>query len=208
MNSYRIIMFEPNKNAGRIKFQIPYTMKDERIVFKKIDGSYYHPNQRLWSLPNTVNHLNQVKTLFNDKLVVEQKEKIVSIPEIQVTEQIQQELDRHYQKLKLKSYSDSTIRTYQTNLKQFFGCFNEHDFSQLTKEQIEDFIYELIQRYKISEQKQNMMFNAIKSYYEHVLGKPIELYSFSLPKRSKQLLNILSQAVVLAIIHSLKNIQL
>ena len=207
MNSYRIIMFEPNKNAGRIKFQIPYTMKDERIVFKKIDGSDYHPNQRLWSLPNTVNHLNQVKTLFNDKLVVEQKEKIVSIPEIQVTEQIQQELDRHYQKLKLKSYSDSTIRTYQTNLKQFFGYFNQQDFSQLKKEQIEGFIYELIQRYKISEQKQNMMINAIKSYYEHVLGKPREYYTITRPKRSKELPNILSEAEVLAIINSPKNIK-
>src|SRR5690606_29500846 len=109
--------------------------------------------------------------------------------------------------MKLKSYSDSTIRTYQTNLKQFFGCFNEHDFSQLTKEQIEDFIYELIQRYKISEQKQNMMFNAIKSYYEHVMGKPREYYTITRPKRSKELPNILSEAEVLAIINSLKNIK-
>src|SRR5690625_703633 len=117
MNSHRIIMFEPNKNAGRIKFQIPYTMKDERIALKKLDGSYYHTNQRLWSLTNTLNHLNQVKSLFTDKLVKEHKEKIESIPEVEPTEQNQQELDRHYRIMKLKNYSDSTNRTYQTNLK-------------------------------------------------------------------------------------------
>src|SRR5690625_3474478 len=192
MNSHRIIMFEPNKNAGRIKFQIPYTMKDERIAFKKLDGSYYHPNQRLWSLPNTLNHLNQVKSLFTDKLVIAQKEKIDSIPEIVVTEQIQKELDRHYQKLKLKSYSDSTIRTYHTKLKQFVGYCKPQDFSQLAKERSEVFIYELIQRYKISEQNQNRMINAIKSYYDHVSGKPREYYTITPPKRSKELPNTLS----------------
>jgi|SRR5690554_6435989 site-specific recombinase XerD len=207
MNSGRIILYEAPKNAGRIKLQIPYAMKAQRNAFKKLDGSFYHPHQRLWSLPNTPAHRNQLKGLFGDKLIVKKNPKPRIIPEVAITKEIQNELDRHYRKLKLKSYSDATIRTYQTNLRQFFGYFRQQDFSQLTKEQIEGFLYELLQKHKISEQKQNMMINAIKSYYEHVLGNPREYYTITRPKRRKELPNTLSEAEVFAIINAPKNIK-
>lgn len=207
MNSDGIIMFAAPKNAGRVKFYIPYLVEEQRLAFKNLNGSFYHPNQRLWSIPNTPEHLNQVKKLFGNKLTIQKSQKYPEIPEVVISEKIQQELDRNYQKLKLKSYSDSTIRTYQTNLTQFFGYFKNHDYSILTKEQIEGFVYELVQKYKISEQKQNTMINAIKCYYEHALGKPREYYTITRPKRSKDLPNTLSQEEVFAIINAPKNIK-
>ena len=207
MDSTTICMFLPLRNAGRIKFQIPFLMKEERLAFKQLNGSYYHPNQRLWSLPNTEEHKKQVVALFGDKLKEVSTNAPPEMPEPVVTEAIQQELDRHFQKLKLRNYSNSTIRTYQSNLTQFFVYFKNADLAALTKEQIEGFVFELVQKYKISEQKQNMMINAIKSYYEHTLGKPREYYTITRPKPSKDLPNTLSEEEVLAIINAPDNIK-
>ncbi len=60
MDSNTIVMFLPRRNAGRIKFQIPHEMMEERNAFKKLNGSFYHPTQRLWSLANSfATHLMQ-----------------------------------------------------------------------------------------------------------------------------------------------------
>lgn len=207
MTATTILMYLPRKNAGRIKFLIPFVMKEERLAFKQLNGSYYHPNQRLWSLPNTEKHIKQVVALFGKKLQEVSTNAPPEMPVPVVTEAIQQELDRHYQKMKLRNYSDSTIRTYQANLTQFFNYFKHGDLATLTKEQIEGFVFELVQKYKISEQKQNMMINAIKSYYEHTLGMPREYYTITRPKPSKDLPNTLSEAEVLAIINAPDNIK-
>ena len=207
MDSTTIVMYLPRKNAGRIKFQIPFLMKEEREVFKQLNGSFYHPTQRLWSLPNTAAHKEQVKALFSNKLQEVNENSPPEMPKLVLTEAIQMELDKHYQKMRLRNYSDSTIRTYQSNLTQFFAYFKNGDLASLTKEQIEGFVFELVQKYKISEQKQNMMINAIKSYYEHTLGNPREYYTITRPKPSKDLPNTLSEEEVLAIINAPENIK-
>jgi site-specific recombinase XerD len=182
-------------------------LKEERIAFKQLNGSYYHPNQRLWSLPNTDVHKKKVQALFGEKLKAVSTNSPPKMPVLIISEEIQRELDRHHQKMKLRNYSDSTIRTYQSNLTQFFVYFQQSKFATLTKEQIEGFVYVLVQKYKISEQKQNMMINAIKSYYEHTLGMPREYYTITRPKRSKDLPNTLSEEEVIAIIHAPENIK-
>ncbi|MEX0998146.1 MAG: tyrosine-type recombinase/integrase [Flavobacteriaceae bacterium] len=207
MDDSVIIMYLPRKNAGRIKFMIPFLMTEERTAFKQLNGSFYHPTQRLWSLPNTEEHKKRVMTLFGKKLKLVEQHAPPPVPKVEVTEAIQLELDRHFQKMKLKNYSASTIRSYQANLEQFFGYFKNSDLATLTKEQIEGFVYELVQKYKISEQKQNMMINAIKSYYEHTLGQPREYYTITRPKRSRDLPDTLSEEEVLAIINSPENIK-
>lgn len=205
--SSSIIMYVPRKNAGRIKFKIPYLMVEERSAFKQLNGSFYHPTQRLWSLPNTAEHIKRVNDLFGDKLELKRVNAPPEMPTVVISESLQVELDRHFQKMKLKNYSDSTIRVYQSNLTQFFSYFKNGDLSTLSKEQIEGFVFELVQKYKISEQKQNLMINAIKSYYEHTLGRPREYYTITRPKRSKDLPNTLSEEEVLAIINAPTNIK-
>ena len=83
----------------------------------------------------------------------------------------------------------------------------DQNLKQVTKEQIEAFIFELIQKHKISEQAQNLLINAIKAYYEHVLGMPREYYNIKRPKKVDALPNVLSEKEVWNIINSPKNIK-
>ncbi len=109
MDATVIVMYLPRKNAGRVKFQIPYELKEEREAFKQLNGSFYHPTQRLWSLPNTEAHRKKVASLFGKKLKAVNQQVPPEMPAFVITEAVQLELDRHYQKMKLgdKRFLDS-----------------------------------------------------------------------------------------------------
>lgn len=77
----------------------------------------------------------------------------------------------------------------------------------MTKEEIEAFVYHQITKYKISESAQNTLINAIKAYYEHVLGRERTIYDIQRPKKSLTLPNVLSQEEIKAILCSVENIK-
>lgn len=201
------ILFRPKATSGRVKFFIPYPMKAEREQFKKINSSYYHPNQKLWSVANTEPILSQAKAIFGKRLLVQDLNAEITAPKVVLTDKIQSALDRNHQKMILKGFSASTIRTYQQELKQFFSFFEQQDYKTVTKDQIEGFVYHLITKYKISEQKQNTTINAIKCYYEHTLGMPREYYAITRPKKSANLPNVLSEEEVAAVLEFPENIK-
>ncbi len=205
--SSHIILYQPQPNANRIKVYIPYAFTQERKQFKKINSSFYHPQQRLWSVVNTSKNLERIKSLFKDKLQVKTPHKKPKIPVVEHTPKIEKALAENKQTMVLKGFSPSTIRTYQGSLAQFLKYFESKEYKEISKEQIEDFIYHLISKYKISENKQNTMINAIKCYYEHTLGMPREYYQITRPKRSVNLPNVLSVEEVAAIINQPKNIK-
>jgi integrase/recombinase XerD len=60
----QIIVYTPHPKAGRCKVFIPYAFKSERELFKKLDTSFYHPTQKLWSIVNSPNNLVKLKSLF------------------------------------------------------------------------------------------------------------------------------------------------
>jgi len=201
------VMYRPKKTAGRVKFYIPYKMKNEREQFKKLDTSYYHPNQKLWSIINTKENIEKAEAIFRNNLIVEDLSGNTVVPKIIISPKMQEALDLNHQKMVLKGFAASTIRAYQQELKGFFSFFEKHEYKSITKDQIEGFLFHLITKYKISEQKQNTIINAIKCFYEHTLGMPREYYQITRPKKSRNLPNVLSEEEVAAILNYPKNIK-
>lgn len=201
------IMFWPKATAGRVKFYIPYSMHKERELFKQLNTSFYHPHQRLWSIVNTEPYLSKARAIFGSHLVTETLVPTRALPTPSLSPKMEEALNKNHQKMILKGFSPATVRTYQAALKRFFSFFDQQDYQTLTKDQIEGFIYHLIQNYKISGQQQNTYINAIKCYYEHTLGMPREYYEITRPKKSKNLPNVLSIEEVAAILEQPKNIK-
>lgn len=206
-SSIKAIMYQPQANAGRIKFYIPYSFKNEREAFKKLNTTYYHPNQQLWSIVNTEENLQLAKDIFKSKLSIEHMKAKKDIPKIMPSEKVQNALDSNLKTMVLKGFAQSTINAYLYALTPFFNYFEQSDFKQVTKEQIEGYLYHLITQYKISEQQQNTIINAIKCFYEQTLGMPREYYTITRPKKSWNLPNVLSEEEVIAIINSPKNLK-
>lgn len=201
------IIYAPLKNAKRIKIRIPYNLHEIRNNFKKLNSTFWHPNQKLWSIINTQENLILVKKVFNEIFTVENLKVYSKIEPRKLDEKTTLSLLEVEEKLILKRYSPSTIRVYKKMLCTYFSYFMEKDFSEITKQEIEGFIYQLILKNNISESYQNQLINAIKAYYEHVLGKPREYYEIERPKKALSLPNYLSEDEVLKIITNPKNLK-
>src|SRR5690606_31764933 len=100
-----IVLYTPRANAGRIKLKIPYEMQAEREVFKKLEGTFYHYNQKLWSIVNTTENIMHLKRIFGKKLKMKTAEAPSALPSFDPSEKIQKELDRNQQKMVLKGFS-------------------------------------------------------------------------------------------------------
>lgn len=201
------IIFEPLKNAKRIKVFIPYELHDIRESFKALNSSFWHPNQKLWSIVNTEKNMSIIKKLFNNNYKTEVSKTVNPIKRRELNQKAIDALLELEKTLLLKRYSKSTVSMYTSMLTVFFSNFMEYDFKQITKEQIEGFIYMLIKQNSISESYQNLMINSIKAYYEFVLGMPREYYEIKRPKKGLSIPNTLSEEEVLKIISSPNNIK-
>ncbi|MDB9882568.1 hypothetical protein OAD66_05485 [Bacteroidia bacterium] len=69
-HNQKITMHKPLPKSKRIKVHIPYPLKDERTAFKKLNTSFYHPTQKLWSIVNTEENKAELKRLFKEKLEI------------------------------------------------------------------------------------------------------------------------------------------
>lgn len=202
-----IIIFKPQLKAQRIKVFIPYDMFAYRVAIKEMNSSYWHPVQKLWSVVNTAENMEKLQQIFKDMYRFSELVPSSTMKTRELTPECEQALYDLEKTLTLKSYGQSTINNYKSMFKVFLSNFMENDLKQITKEQIEDFVYRMIKNHRISESSQNMLINAIKAYYEHVLGMPREYYEIKRPKRSVSLPNVLSEEEVLRILQQPKNLK-
>jgi len=203
----KIIIYQPRPQAKRIQIKLPYEMKAERELLKKIEGKFYHKTQQLWSIPYSTENFELLKKIFKGKYEITERGKAPKIPSIVLNNKSLEELAKVHQKLVLKGYSEHTLRNYKHELAQFFKYFENFDLKNVDKEQIENYIFYMLDKYKISESKQNVAINAIKFYYEKVLGMPREYYDIQRPKGVKSLPNVMSQEEVFKLINYPKNIK-
>ncbi len=202
-----LVVYQTKNESHRIKFHIPYEKTDWRKQIKQLDGTWYHPNQRLWSTLNTDEHINRIKTIANNYLIVKELGQPKEIPTKELSGNSQEIIFAYEQTLILKAYSPHTIRNYKSSFIQFLTFFEAHRIDELTKTQIEQFIFQLVSKYKISESKQNSSINAIKFYYEQVLNKPKEYYQLTRPKKSKELPNVLTKNEVKQLLQTTTNLK-
>lgn len=204
----QIIIYTPMPRSQRFKIYIPYNLKDERIWLKSQNTAFYHPQQRLWSLVNTPENKKLVAGQFKGKYTVQTNEnQILKQKPIALNEKICEALAKCEQKFILKSFSQSTIKNYLGALTYFFSFYKDKVFEEIKKPEIEAYVYHLKTKYKISDTKQNTVINAIKSYYEHVLGMERTYYDIQRPKKSKNLPNIFSKEEISKIISVTTNLK-
>ena len=198
----KAIIFMPRPNARRIKIFIPYQAFAWRKKLKELDSSFYHPEQKLWSVINTAANLERLKEIVDRQFDIKNHEQTKRIPYQALSDQNKDRLAELEQLLILKGYSPHTVRNYRTAFVSFLSFFGTRDLISVSKKEIEGYLFKLISKYNISETKQNTVINAIKFYYEKVLGQPREYYDLQRPKRGKSLPNVLSVEEVWTLIHA------
>lgn len=113
----------------------------------------------------------------------------------------------YLERLKQKRYSESTVKTYTHYFKDFAAFFDGRNLCDVTKEEIDGYILQLIQERDISVSQQNQRINAIKFYYEKVLGREKKHYSIERPRKEKKLPDVLSKEEIGAMLKSTENLK-
>lgn len=106
-----------------------------------------------------------------------------------------------------KGYSPNTIKTYLSYMKSFQEEFRERELGSITTQEINKYILNLIRTRDISGSQQNQRINAIKFYYEQVLGRKRMCYNVNRPKKKKRIPLVLSVEEVEQLLKNCNNLK-
>jgi site-specific recombinase XerD len=109
--------------------------------------------------------------------------------------------------MKLRQYSIRTVKTYTEMIKLFMRFYGDRELDSLTDEDIREYLLYLVDKKGVSQSYQNQAINAIKFYYEQVLGRPTRKYYLQRPKKEKKLPGVLSEEEVTAILRQVDNLK-
>ncbi|MGD8782077.1 MAG: tyrosine-type recombinase/integrase [Ignavibacteria bacterium] len=116
-------------------------------------------------------------------------------------------LELYRNRLIQQRYSQNTIDVYCTYFKDFYHYSKKSDLQKIKLEQINKYILDLIKTKNISISQQNQRINAIKFYYEKILGRENQYYLIHRPKKEHKLPKVLSKNEVKKIFNSCNNIK-
>jgi integrase/recombinase XerD len=111
------------------------------------------------------------------------------------------------QHLQLKAYSLSTRKTYLNELSQFLQTIKSTPATDFTPQRIMDYLQYCYTTLALSENTLHSRTNALKYYYEKVLGR--EKFFWEIPRAKKpfQLPNVLGEREITALFNALTNLK-
>jgi integrase/recombinase XerD len=111
------------------------------------------------------------------------------------------------EKLKELRYSSNTLNVYTDLFEEFINYYPDKAAPEITEEEIIAFLRYLVNDRKISTSYQNQSINAIKFYYERVLGGKRKIYLIERPRKENYLPEVLSEEEVAAILKAITNLK-
>jgi integrase/recombinase XerD len=211
-------LFHRDKNCLALYFE-----KDSELIgyVRKIPEVKFSYTNLCWYLPETRDAAKQISDCLKDKANLDFTALQTSTPVIQeeVKPKDQQETTKELntdqlqalrmieQKLKLRGYSENTVRTYFQHFKEFLLFYYDSHPVEISELEIRNYILYLIEKRKLSKSTQNQSINAIKFFYEKVLLQDRKVYYLERPMKDKKLPEVLSQEDVLSIFEALDNIK-
>jgi len=192
------IIFKFNKELVALLRTFPYRTWDE------VNG--------WWTTVNTEEVINELEKFCDQNKIkikyFSKSQKIVKgrlmkeqIPNYRVCP------EKYLDKLRLLRYSKNTLKTYSSNFEEFINYYHNKKIEDISEKEIIEFTRYLVVERGVSESYQNQSINAIKFYYERVLGESRKFYYLDRPKREKNLPVVLTKQEVKAMIDSTNNIK-
>jgi len=192
------------------RIQISFYPGQEGISYIKSLAYYkYHPEKKYWIFPYKESHLEEFKEILKRQnieiKVIDQRGFSNNNRDRSPTPPKRSCPPAAIAKLIELRYSKATINIYSHMLSQFFSYYYDKTPEDITVEDIKNYLYYLVKEKEVSESTQNQAINAIKFYYEKVLGRKRETYYIERPRRQKQLPTVLNKQEISALIKQIKN---
>ena len=124
---------------------------------------------------------------------------------LQISDANQPALVALREKLLLKSYSRNTQRTYYYEFAQLLYVLKNHPVNELTPERLKDYFLYCVAKLKMTESQMQSRINAVKFYFEQVLGREKIFFDIPRPKMPSQLPKHISQRDVKKLFSAVEN---
>lgn len=180
-----------------IWIHFPYSVENIIDLKRAVKAKWSQSNKCWYALDN---HHNREK--FNLPIKLVGKEILSKIHPIN-----QPAFDQLINILKLKAYSNNTMRTYAIEFAQFLHLLQHHDVEGLEPEKIQSYFLYCVNELQLSESVLNSRINAIKFYYEKVLHRQKMFIDIPRPKKPLRLPKALNQNEIIKIIDATENIK-
>lgn len=197
-----------------------YTDKVILAMLKEIPDVIWSEEFGMHYLPNTKPNLDKVFSVYRgvawvnckyffDKSNSKQLDDPLDV-EWMAKRKLQQDFrtcpNAYVQKLELKKYSNSTLKSYVNCFEHFINHYKNIALENLNEADIRNYLKILIQKDR-SNSYINQSINSIKFYYEVVLGMPNRFYAIERPRKEKKLPIILSKSETRTLIGNTNNIK-
>ena len=111
------------------------------------------------------------------------------------------------QRLKLKAYSQSTIKTYLNEMAQLLSLLKDTSADTLTTDHLKRYLVFCFEKLLLKENTLHSRINALKFYYEQVLGREKFFWEIPRPKKPFILPNVLGEKEITRLFNSIKNLK-
>ena len=155
--------------------------------------------------------------MVKEKLLASAVKKLVPVNTIRTKQQVTiykggkiQSVNAHVlpameQHLKLKAYSPSTIRTYLGEITQLLAVLKDIPADELKPEHLKRYLVYCYEKLKLTENTLHSRINAMKFYYEQVLGREKFFWEIPRPKKPFQLPKLLNENELAKLFNALTN---
>lgn len=198
--------------SGRLKLFFNYNITLTKAV-RAIPFAKWNAKNKSWSIPYTERFLVEIQHLaqFQNLITTIELENGTSDKAPRLTKSDINNFrtcpEEFTLKLKELRYSEHTVSVYCNTFTEFINYYSDTDIASISEPMIVDYLRYLVIDRKISSSYQNQAINAIKFYYERVLGETRKVYLIERPREEKTLPIVLNETEISDILKAAENLK-
>jgi integrase/recombinase XerD len=207
------ILVEKAMHNSRPRLKLLFA-RDEQVIswLRSLKDCRWSATMGCWHIPYYANHLSFLNKKFTGRLLFRPTSGAAArqAPPAQQSKPVAPlvEVPKAFvEQMRLRRYSPNTIKTYTSALARFLAFHVEQKPEEIAPEQIRAYILYLVEKAKVSTSYQNQAVNAIRLWFEGVLGQTLDPVVIPRPKREKKLPTVLSEEEVALIFRQIKNLK-
>ena len=195
------------EGKNRLLLFFPYD-QDLIDLVRTIPGARWNRPLKCWHISYVAGPAERLNEKFSGKIIFDLVQPDPGINKtVSLEDRILSVPDEMIKTLKMREYSPSTIKTYISMFRMFLEYYSDKQLDEISEEEIRDYLIFLVEKKNISQSYQNQSINAIKFYYEKVLGQPVKKYYIQRPRSEKKLPVVCSVEEVAAILKGTSNLK-
>lgn len=204
--------------------------RELEYAIRKIKGIKWSGAHRLWYLPLNKEQYIILQDALKDKIqldstllkqYLEQRKSVLPLMKTQrinktraemllsrpLSEENLEAFNKYRELLQLKGYSPQTLRMYGSEFHLLLRLLGNIKVSELTKERVQGYLLWLLNKRHYSATHLHTTINALKFYFEQVLGRGREFYELPRPQKPLKLPSVLAASEVARMIQVTKNLK-